>query len=752
MMGIVSDIQGTARIVNYTGLVRGETQRLIKLELSTQQENEMIHEIRTFIDGLRNGNDELNLVCLADVDFQNKMQELDDKFSDLYKKIYLVRFKGAKNTDIIPESEEFFVICDEATGLAEKYSQKKATSLSLLEKYITADIVVLMLLIGYEFIKAIQYAAMNRLLQRKVYLDDATGLPNKNKCEELLSETEPDADTGVCSFDLNNLRRINDSRGHEAGDARMDTYRAIRSSENFLLAFETIRKTSEGQTGAKEQLQLYYEQLKQSILENDSHVDALLELSDVIYTVNLTKDVLERRIVLNGKEQKSRELFMDYPLPCSYQDYCWEYEKKITQETIVGYCMTDNCEKLRKRFENGETNMSVEYCAREDDGSIRWVQKTVLMTRMVVFDTENLAEVPIIYAIILLQDTTQRHERDEQEQARLQAAFNEMRAESRAKTNFLSRMSHDIRTPLNGIIGLLKIDETHFEDKALIRENHKKMKIVADYLLSLINDVLQMSKIEEGHIVLTHEHICLKDLVYEIESIITHRAAYEHDGICTYRWTISDTGIGMSPEFLSRIFDPFSQEKTDARSVYQGTGLGMAIARGLIEQMHGSIEVTSQVGVGSVFVITIPFEIAQKQKKDEELAEKYDIRGLHLLAAEDNELNAEIIEMLLTDDGAKVTVAKNGRQAVEHFESNPQGTFDAILMDVMMPVMDGIAATKAIRAMDRADAKTIPIIAMTANAFEEDAKRCLAAGMTAHLAKPFQIEAVEKAIVECCGK
>lgn len=1017
MMGIVSDIQGTARIVNYTGLVRGETQRLIKLELSMQQENEMIHDIRTFIDGLRNGNDELNLVRLNDVDFQNKMQELDDKFSDLYKKIYLVRFKGARNTDIIPESEEFFVICDEATGLSEKYSQKKATSLSLLEKYITADIVVLMLLIGYEFIKAIQYAAMNRLLQRKVYLDDATGLPNKNKCEELLSETEPDADTGVCSFDLNNLRRINDSRGHEAGDAyirrfaiclrasmpaeqfvgraggdeflavthgldreqmlqclekvrrdmteesrvypdtplsyavgfalagdfpgstmrelfncadknmyinknhvkreeaaaeknqgyqllkllnqhgsnfsdclycdaRMDTYRAIRSSENFflasdgaysgaveqiieeqiekscqadireglqiselqkkmhtkedvleyeynigkqgaynrltlipvdwdedkklhhfLLAFETIRKTSEGQTGTKEQLQLYYEQLKQSILENDSYVDALLELSDVIYTVNLTKDALERRIVLNGKEQKSRELFMDYPLPCSYRDYCWEYEKKITQETIAGYCMTDNCEKLRKRFENGETNMSVEYCAREDDGSIRWVQKTVLMTRMVVFDTEILAEVPMIYAIILLQDTTQRHERDEQEQARLQAEFNEMRAESRAKTNFLSRMSHDIRTPLNGIIGLLKTDETHFEDKELIQENHKKMKIAADYLLSLINDVLQMSKIEEGHIVLTHEYICLKDLVYEIESIITHKAADEdiqwiyeknkedipypyvygsslhlrqiflniygncikynrpggkittvmeaadvHDGICTYRWTISDTGIGMSPEFLIHIFDPFSQEKTDARSVYQGTGLGMAITKGLIEQMNGSIEVISQVGVGSVFVITIPFEIAREQKKDKEIAEKYNIRGLHLLAVEDNELNAEIIEMLLTDDGVKVTVAKNGRQAVECFKSNPPGTFDAILMDVMMPVMDGIAATKAIRAMDRADAKTIPIIAMTANAFEEDAKRCLAAGMTAHLAKPFQIEDVEKTIVECCGK
>ena len=238
MMGIVSDIQGTARIVNYTGLVRGETQRIIKLEVAGEQDDAMIQEVRSFIDGLRNGNTKLNLVYLKDRDFQNKMQELDEGFSGLYNEICLGRSEGYEKTDIIPRSEDFFVICDEATGLAEKYSQKKATSLSLLEKYITADIVVLMLLIGYEFIKAIQYAAMNRLLQRKVYLDDATGLPNKNKCEELLSETEPDADTGVCSFDLNNLRRINDSRGHEAGDAYIRRFaiclRASMPAEQFV--------------------------------------------------------------------------------------------------------------------------------------------------------------------------------------------------------------------------------------------------------------------------------------------------------------------------------------------------------------------------------------------------------------------------------------------------------------------------------------------------------------------------------------
>ena len=403
--------------------------------------------------------------------------------------------------------------------------------------------------------------------------------------------------------------------------------------------------------------------------------------------------------------------------------------------------------------------MSVEYCAREDDGSIRWVQKTVLMTRMVVFDTEILAEIPMIYAIILLQDTTQRHERDEQEQARLQAAFNEMRAESRAKTNFLSRMSHDIRTPLNGIIGLLKIDETHFEDKALIRENHKKMKIAADYLLSLINDVLQMSKIEEGHIVLTHEYICLKDLVYEIESIITHRAADEdiqwiyeknkenipypyvygsslhlrqiflniygncikynrpggkittvmeaadvQDGICTYRWTISDTGIGMSLEFLSHIFDPFSQEKTDARSVYQGTGLGMSIAKALFEQMGGNLEVFSKLGEGSTFVITLPFERAQELKTTViEKTERESIQDIKILLAEDNELNQEVARILLEEEGAKVFCVNNGQKAVEAFSTHPAGSYDLILMDIMMPVMGGYEATRQIRRLDRAD-------------------------------------------------
>jgi len=220
MMVLVSGIQGTARVVNYAGLVRGETQRLVKMEIAGQAEDEMMESVESFINGLRFGDDELTLVRLDDKSFQTKMEELASCFESLKQEIYLVREKGFEKTDIIDKSEKFFDICDEATGLAETYSQKRASSLAVLERYITADIVVLMMLIGYEFIKALHYTAMNHALQKKVYMDEATGLPNKNKCEELLSAPEMiTMPVGVCSFDLNNLRRINNSMGHEKGDA-----------------------------------------------------------------------------------------------------------------------------------------------------------------------------------------------------------------------------------------------------------------------------------------------------------------------------------------------------------------------------------------------------------------------------------------------------------------------------------------------------------------------------------------------------
>ncbi len=376
-----------------------------------------------------------------------------------------------------------------------------------------------------------------------------------------------------------------------------------------------------------------------------------------------------------------------------------------------------------------------------------------------------------------------------------------------AKSMFLSRMSHDIRTPLNGIIGLLNIDEAHFDDTELVRENHKKMLVSADHLLSLINDVLQVSKLEDGRIELSREPIDLIRLSHDVGTIISARAAesgitlevgeqslpapfvygsplhlrqlflniygncikYNHvggkvtttvkcissgHGRVNYRWTISDTGIGMSKEFLQHIFEPFAQENSDSRSVYMGTGLGMTIVKSLVDKMGGMIEVKSKPGAGSTFIITLPFEVAEKpaDSTDGSGAAGTDIRGVKLLLAEDNDLNAEIAELLLTDAGAEVTLVRDGKQAVDKFSSEPAGTFNAILMDIMMPVMDGLSATKAIRALDRPDAKEIPIIAMTANAFQEDAKKCLAAGMNAHLAKPLDIEKVIAAIAKFVRK
>ena len=379
----------------------------------------------------------------------------------------------------------------------------------------------------------------------------------------------------------------------------------------------------------------------------------------------------------------------------------------------------------------------------------------------------------------------------------LEEAVKQAEKASAAKSNFLSRMSHDIRTPLNGIIGLLKVDEAHFDDKELIRNNHEKMEVSANHLLALINDILQMRKLEDGTVELTNEPMSLRALIREVSviegehaseagvtlesdtksnlpypyvygsplhlrqiflNIYSNSIKYNKPGgkiyssveclsadskTVTYRWTISDTGIGMSEEFLKHIFDPFTQEKNDARSVYQGTGLGMSIVKALLDQMNGSISVTSQKGVGSTFVITIPFTIAEKpQSKEPDHTQETSIRGRRFLLAEDNDLNAEIAKTLLEDKGATITVVSDGQQAVNRFKENPVGTYNAILMDVMMPVMDGLTAAKTIRAWDRPDAKTIPIVAMTANAFAEDAQKCMEAGMNAHLAKPLDIQKV----------
>jgi len=364
-----------------------------------------------------------------------------------------------------------------------------------------------------------------------------------------------------------------------------------------------------------------------------------------------------------------------------------------------------------------------------------------------------------------------------------------------AKTSFLSKMSHDIRTPLNGIIGLIEISDRHPDDPKLLAENRAKEKVAANHLLSLISDVLELSKIDDENVQLIKEPFNIYELTKDVSSItdmqaleagitITHN---EHRNVfvkpyvigsalhvrqillnifsnaikynkpngtitsttivveqtettITYRTTIEDTGIGMSPEFMEHMFEPFSQEHSDARSVYQGTGLGMAIVKNLVEKMNGSLEVSSVLGEGTKFTITVPFEIADEEDISSSTEVKEEsIVGMKILLVEDNELNMEIATAILSDSGAIITTAVNGQEAFEKFSNNPPNTFDVILMDLMMPVMDGFAATDAIRNYEREDSKDIPIIAMTANAFAEDAQKCKEAGMNGHISKPINI-------------
>ena len=390
---------------------------------------------------------------------------------------------------------------------------------------------------------------------------------------------------------------------------------------------------------------------------------------------------------------------------------------------------------------------------------------------------------------------------EKKHQQELETAWQKAELANKAKTEFLHGMSHDMRTPLNGIMGLIKINEAHHDNEALVRQNHKKMEIAAKHLLSLIDDVLQTSRLESGKIEIGHELVNMGNIINEVSSIIEDRARefgiklsqnipelpcpyvysgqlylrqillniygncirYNHLGgsISTsikswiedgtkvvYQWDIRDTGIGMSQEFIQHIFEPFSQEKKGARTTYQGTGLGMSIVKKLLEQMGGNITVTSEEGKGSNFLITLPLEIAPApQQEAEKVEECYDIQGIRILLAEDNALNAEIAKTLLEDAGAVLTVVADGRQAVESFVAEPEN-FDVIILDLMMPVMGGLAAAKKIRGLDSSIAKNIPIVAMTANAFKEDVQQCLEAGMNAHVAKPLDMSRLRQVLCQ----
>lgn len=390
--------------------------------------------------------------------------------------------------------------------------------------------------------------------------------------------------------------------------------------------------------------------------------------------------------------------------------------------------------------------------------------------------------------------------------SQLQEAIESKEKANRVKSQFLANMSHDIRTPINGIMGMLEIIRKVKDDPEKMDDCLSKIELSSNHLLSLVNDVLDMARLESDHIELTQESFSLEEMCKEALNVVAFQAteaglevSETHDDITGIQvigsptdlkkilvnlytncikynkvhgsihtslkvlekdekqivceFSIEDTGIGMSQDFIDhRLFEPFVQADPSARTSYTGTGLGMSIVGQLIRKMNGSIHVNSEEGKGSCFTFILPFPLDNSPAKKKEHVPGSNLKGLHILVAEDNELNREIIQFLLNDTGAETDMASNGKEALDLYLLRRSGTYDVILADLLMPLMDGYELTKAIRSSGKEDAETIPIIAMTANAFTEDIHKCLACGMNAHIAKPFNMENVIFTILQYCRK
>ncbi len=493
------------------------------------------------------------------------------------------------------------------------------------------------------------------------------------------------------------------------------------------------------------------------------------------------------------------EINLDY---LSDADFCyriWTYDRGSSDKIILAESQ-DNMSDNILTVECAVPNNTWYFDIIPSEG---WSPRSYWIMCIVISYVFSLLIATVFYLI-----SSKKH-RERQYEAELEKAAEQAKNANEAKTRFLFNMSHDIRTPMNAIVGFSGLLEKNLQNERKAKEYLEKIQSSSNLLLRIINQVLEMARIESGtavlqlkaedmdalfhrvntvfeedvrkknlqyHAVLDVRHhyvVCdqtkLQEIMLNIISnaikytpeghsiyVEVHEAVSENPSKIRYIFSCEDTGIGMSEEYLPHIYEEFSREHSTTENKVPGTGLGLPIIKSMIELMGGSIQVESRQGIGTKFTIDLSFDIALKEEVygSEDTIESsaiHTIKGKRILLVEDNELNAEIAKTVLEDVGALITRAENGQQALELFKEKPAGTFDVILMDVMMPVMDGYTATRKIRELERSDAKTVPIIAMTANAFQEDAEKCIAVGMNAHLAKPLDIEKMKKTIKSICS-
>ena len=493
------------------------------------------------------------------------------------------------------------------------------------------------------------------------------------------------------------------------------------------------------------------------------------------------------------------EINLDY---LSDADFCyriWTYDRGSSDKIILAESQ-DNMSDNILTVECAVPNNTWYFDIIPSEG---WSPRSYWIMCIVISYVFSLLIATVFYLIF-----SKKH-RERQYEAELEKSAEQAKNANEAKTRFLFNMSHDIRTPMNAIVGFSGLLEKNLQNEKKAKEYLGKIQSSSNLLLMIINQILEMARIESGTAVLQlkaedmdalfhrvntvfeedirkknlqyyadldirhHYVVCdqtkLQEIMLNIISnaikytpeghsiyVEVHEAVSENPSKIRYIFSCEDTGIGMSEEYLPHIYEEFSREHSTTENKVPGTGLGLPIIKSMIELMGGSIQVESRQGIGTKFTIDLSFDIALKEEVygSEDTIESsaiHTIKGKRILLVEDNELNAEIAKTVLEDVGALITRAENGQQALELFKEKPAGTFDVILMDLMMPVMDGYTATRKIRELERSDAKTVPIIAMTANAFQEDAEKCIAVGMNAHLAKPLDIEKMKKTIKSICS-
>ena len=485
--------------------------------------------------------------------------------------------------------------------------------------------------------------------------------------------------------------------------------------------------------------------------------------------------------------------------------YIYDTYSQMTTSTIAGAAQTiciainrDSNQLLIRALNDYIYSLSdIQKTTFLEEGNTH-IHKTSLKNYVKVHPVQAILLAAVITFIIVLGMSLVVHGK------KMRKKNEELKKANQAKSEFLTRMSHDIRTPMNGIIGLLDISDRYIDNPENVRTYHKKIRAASEYLLSLINEVLDMSKLDSGEMVFAEQSVYLREVLEECRDILETKAAEygitfmtpgldefypprvftselhlrqvvmnivsnaikynkpngkivataevtgQTEDEVTCRFCVEDTGIGMSGEFQRQMFEPFSQEHGKHRSEFKGTGLGLSIVKKIIDKMDGEIHVESEQDVGTKFTWMLTFRIDKEYEKpkSEIAVDESVFEGKNVLAAEDNSLNAEILTFVLKEKGVNVTLVENGKLAVRAFEKSEPGYYDWILMDIMMPEMDGYEASETIRKMDREDAKAVPIIALTANAFAEDVIKSTKAGMDAHITKPIDMDKLKECMIK----